>query len=87
MRAPEESHEKLLAALVERHPDGFTVSQMKDVLEAVDGRTRSYDAAWTLANTLLRNRALEIAGSRPGPTGPIRVLRVNKPLPTPAEAR
>ena len=78
----EESHEKLLAALGDRHPEGFTVGQMKELMEGLDGRAHSYDAAWALANVLLRARALEVAGSRPGPTGPIRVLRVPR-APTP----
>ncbi len=84
-RKPEESHGKLLAALGDRHPEGFTVGQMKDLMEGLDGRAHSYDAAWTLANVLVRSRALEVAGSRPGPTGPIRVLRVPRgPMPTEA---
>ena len=73
---PEESHAKLLGALAARHEDGFTVGQMKAVMEELDGRTRSYDAAWALANRLERARVLELAGSRPGPAGPIRVFRV-----------
>src|SRR6266571_5108724 len=58
-RKDEESHDKLLAALGDRHPEGFTVGQMKDLMEGLDGRAHSYDAAWALANVLLRARALE----------------------------
>jgi len=73
----EEGHEALLAELGSRYPDGFTVGQMREVLDEVEsGRVHSYDAAWALANNMLRSRALEVAGSRPGPSGPIRVLRV-----------
>jgi hypothetical protein len=77
----EEAHEALLAALAARYKDGFTVGQMREVLDEVEsGRVHTYDAAWTLANNLLRSRAFEVAGSRPGPAGPIRVLRVAAPL-------
>jgi len=73
----EEAHEELIAALAARYPDGFTVGQMREVLDDVEsGRVHSYDAAWALANNLLRTKAFEVAGSRPGPSGPIRVLRV-----------
>jgi hypothetical protein len=73
----EEGHEALLAELASRYPDGFTVGQMREALdEAESGRVHSYDAAWALANNLLRTKAFEVAGSRPGPSGPIRVLRV-----------
>ena len=84
---PEESHEKLLAALAARHEDGFTVGQMKAVMEELDGRTRSYDAAWALANRLERARVLELAGSRPGPAGPIRVFRVPRATAASPEVR
>lgn len=73
---PEPSYDALLRPLSARHPDGFTVGQLKAVMEELDGKAHTYDAAWALANTLLRARALELAGSRPGPTGQIRVLRV-----------
>ena len=77
----EEAHEALLAALAARYKDGFTVGQMREVLDEVESaRAHTYDAAWTLANNLLRSRAFEVAGSRPGPAGPIRVLRVAAPL-------
>jgi len=72
----EETHEPLLAALSDRHGEGFTVGQMRELMEELDGRGHTYDAAWALANNLLRTRALEIAGTRPGTAGPIRVLRV-----------
>lgn len=74
---PEEIHATLLGALAERFPDGFTVAQMQQVMEELEGRARSYDAAWALAGTLQRARALDVAGSRKGPTGvPIRIFRV-----------
>src|SRR6266571_1440259 len=74
--AAEPSYDALLRPLSARHPGGFTVGQLKAVMEELDGKAHTYDAAWALANTLLRTRALELAGSRPGPTGQIRVLRV-----------
>ena len=80
---PEESHGKLLAALAARHEEGFTVGQMKAVMEELDGRTHSYDAAWVLANRLERAHVLELAGSRPGPAGPIRIFRVPRATATP----
>ena len=68
---------KLVGALVSRYPDGFTVGQMKEVLDEVDGRAHTYDAAWALANAYVRERKFELAGTRPGPAGPIRVFRVS----------
>ncbi len=74
----EEGHEKLALTLLGRHPDGFTVGQMKEILDELEGRAHTYDAAWALANNLLRTRVLEVAGTRAGPSGPIRVLRVGR---------
>ena len=90
-KRPEEGYEKALEALAARFADGFSVGQMREVLDEVQGRTHTYDFAWTLANTLQRARVLDIAGSRQGPAGPIRVFRV-APRPavaatTPTEAR
>lgn len=84
-----ETHGALLAALASRHPDGFTVSQMREIMDLEDAaRAHSYDAAWSLANTLLRSQALELAGTRPGPAGqPIRVYRVPHAASTTAEVR
>lgn len=74
---PERVHAALLVALSERHPQGFTVGQLRDLLEeTVPERAHSYDAAWSLTNALLRRQALELAGTKPGPAGPIRVFRV-----------
>ncbi|HEV8595899.1 MAG TPA: hypothetical protein VGR51_10275 [Thermoplasmata archaeon] len=70
------NQERLAATLIARFPEGFTVGQMRDLLDELEGRTHTYDAAWALANNLLRTRVIELAGSRPGPTGPIRVMRV-----------
>lgn len=80
----DESSDRLVAQLVARHAEGFTVGQIREVLDEVEGRTHTYDAAWALANVLLRNRVLELAGTRPGPAGPIRVMRVaGSPVPPP----
>ena len=74
-----EANASLIASLASRHPEGFTVSQMRDVMDFSEPeRPHSYDAAWTLANSLLRVQALELAGTRPGPSGmPIRLYRVH----------
>jgi len=81
-----ETHAPLLKSLASHHPDGFTVSQMRDVMDFSDPeRPHSYDAAWTLANALLRSQTLELAGTRPGPSGvPIRVYRVPQAAVPPA---
>lgn len=78
---PERVHAALLVALAERHPQGFTVGQLRDLLEETEpDRPHSYDAAWSLTNTLLRRQALELAGTKPGPAGPIRVFCVPQPV-------
>ena len=77
VRPDEEVHAKLLTALRERHGDGFTVGQMRDLLDELESpRAHSYDAAWALANNLVKSRTLEVAGFRTGEKGPIRILRV-----------
>jgi len=83
-----EAYAPLLDSLVLRHPEGFTVSQMRDVMDfAEPERAHSYDAAWSLANTLLRSQTLVLAGTRAGPSGlPIRVYRVPRAAPSSAEA-
>ena len=83
-----EAYAPLLDSLVLRHPEGFTVSQMRDVMDfAEPERAHSYDAAWSLANTLLRSQTLVLAGTRAGPSGlPIRVYRVPRAAPPSAEA-
>jgi len=83
-----EAYAPLLGSLASRHPEGFTVSQMRDVMDfAEPERAHSYDAAWSLANTLLRSQTLVLAGTRAGPSGlPIRVYRVPRAAPPPAEA-
>ena len=83
-----EAYAPLLGSLASRHPEGFTVSQMRDVMDfAEPARAHSYDAAWSLANTLLRSQTLVLAGTRAGPSGlPIRVYRVPRAAPPSAEA-
>jgi len=74
-----ETHAALTGALAIRHPEGFTVTQMREVMDLEEPtRAHSYGAAWSLANTLLRTHTIELAGTRPGPAGqPIRVYRVH----------
>lgn len=88
VRRPEEQYGATLRALGQRFPGGFTTSQLRDVLDETEsGKAHTYDAAWTLANTFLRSRVFELAGTRPGPTGaPIRVYRVSPKVVLPAEA-
>jgi hypothetical protein len=78
-RRDEETYAALLLELHARFPDGFTVSQMREVMDATDpDKAHSYDGAWSLANNLHRSRALELAGTKLGPTGvPIRVYRIH----------
>jgi len=88
MKRAEDAHGRLLLALSDRHGEGFTVGQMRELMDEVEGGTHSYDLAWTLAGTLQRARVLDIAGSRPGPAGPIRVFRVaRRPEPLTSEVR
>src|SRR3990172_3320917 len=79
-----EAYAPLLDSLVLRRPEGFTVSQMRDVMDfAEPERAHSYDAAVSLANTLLRSQTLVLAGTRAGPSGlPIRVYRVPRAAPS-----
>ncbi len=87
VRRDEEVHAKLLGMLREQYVDGFTVGQMREAMEfAEPGKPHTYDEAWGLANNLLRAKAFEVAGFRPGDKGPIRVLRVSKALAIPAGA-
>lgn len=88
MKRPEESHENLLLALSARHAEGFTVGQMREIMDEVEGGMHTYDVAWTLAGTLQRARIFDVAGSRQGPAGPIRVFRVARrpePVGVPSE--
>ena len=82
----DETVTKLLPALRARYPDGFTVGQMREVLDEIEPRAHTYDSAWTLANNLARSRVFEIAGTKPGPAGPIRVFRVPRPASPEMEA-
>src|SRR3989304_219951 len=84
MKRAEDAHGRLLLALSDRHGEGFTVGQMRELMDEVEGGSHSYDLAWTLAGTLQRARVLDIAGSRPGPAGPIRVFRVARRARPPA---
>lgn len=84
-----QTHAALLTALASRHADGFTVAQMREGMDQEDpARAHTYDAAWSLANTLLRSQTIELAGTRPGPAGqPIRVYRVHPKATPTAEVR
>ena len=87
VRREEEVHAPLLQVLATRFPEGFTAGQMREVLDETEpGRPHSYDAAWTMANALSRTRAIEIVGTRSGPTGAsIRVYRVPPSIAAPAK--
>lgn len=78
-----ETYAPLLSTLASRHPEGFTVSQLRDLMDFTEPqRAHTYDAAWTLANSLLRTQTLELAGTRAGPSGlPIRVYKIPLSVP------